>query len=138
MSKFSKEASFAERLKTAAAAKKAQLESFKAKPAVDDPAVVAREAERKRVAEARAARAEARAVAEAQRLAQEAVERAQREAALEAERIEQEKAALVEAEARVAREAEEAELAALADAEKKAARDARYAARKARKRGGLR
>ncbi len=48
---------FTDRQSTSAAAKKALLEKFKAKPAADDPAVLARAAERRAIAEAREVRA---------------------------------------------------------------------------------
>jgi len=110
---------FAERLKTAAEAKKALLEKFKPKPTVTDPLFAEREAmraaERDRVrqerADARAAAKQAAADAlEAERQAQAASE----EAALDAKR------------------GERKERKALTKAEAKAKRDARYAARKAR------
>ena len=59
---------FTDRADAAAAAKKAMLEKFRAKPAPDDPAVLARAAERKAIAEAR----EPVAMARAMRLAVEA------------------------------------------------------------------
>jgi hypothetical protein len=110
-----KDHKFSERLDTAAKARKALLEKFKAQPAPDDPAVLERQAARKAAADARDARlAERKAAkdAEAARLAAEQSAKAE-EAAVRA-----------------------AELAARIEAEKaarKAARDARYAARKARR-----
>lgn len=102
---------FGDRLERAAAARKLLLNRFAAKPAADDPAVVARAAERQAVKEAREARA--------------AAKQAEREAA-EAARA----AAAVAAEAAAGedrvREGERL-------AEQTAQRDARYAARKARK-----
>ncbi|MDB5534256.1 MAG: hypothetical protein JWO28_2571 [Hyphomicrobiales bacterium] len=110
-----KEPSFADRQKAALDAKKNILTKFKAQPGPDDPAVLARAAEREAQA---AARAQAKLVRDAEKAAQKV-----REA---------EEAA--EAAARQAREKEEAAAAELAlEAEKKAARDARYAARKKRK-----
>jgi hypothetical protein len=118
---------FAERLKTAATAKQAQLERARAKDPTKDPAFAERQAARSAAAAAREARiAEKKAEREAA-TAREAEERAAAEAArelaakLEAERLE------------VERIAEGDRLVALAAAQK-AERDARYAARKARKR----
>ncbi|TPL57866.1 hypothetical protein FJ942_12585 [Mesorhizobium sp. B2-4-2] len=121
-----------ERRNAANEAKKALLERFKSKPAADDPAVLARQAERKAILAAREIREAEKARLKQERLAREAIEKAERETAAEAARVAAEEAA--QAEARI-REAEEAERIArlLADeAERKAKRDARYAARKAR------
>ncbi|TPM14883.1 DUF6481 family protein [Mesorhizobium sp. B2-3-6] len=121
-----------ERRNAANEAKKALLERFKSKPAADDPAVLARQAERKAILATREIREAEKARLKQERLAREAIEKAEREAAAEAARVAAEEAA--QAEARI-REAEEAERIArlLADeAERKAKRDARYAARKAR------
>ena len=121
---------FGGRKDAAANAKKTLLEKFRAKPAADDPAVLERQAARRAVSEARAAR---NAERKAAKLAAEAAEKAAREAA---EKAEQERVARETAE-KAANEA--ASLAARAAAqvkllaEQKAARDARYAARKARK-----
>lgn len=111
---------FSDRLSTAAKARQAMLEKFRAQPKPDDPAVKERLAAQVATAQAREARvAERKAQKEAERLAHEAeVKR------LEAERIAAEKEAR-----RV-----EGEQALALLAEQKAARDARYAARKARKR----
>jgi hypothetical protein len=111
---------FNERLSTAAKAKQALLEKFRARPKADDPAAAecnaarlavslardARIAERKAAREAEAVRAQAEAI-------RQAAEDAARKAAAEAEQAAQELAV---------------------EAERKAARDARYAARKARRR----
>lgn len=114
---------FNDRLTTAAKAKEAMLERFRARPSPNDPAMLEQQAARKAVAEARDARNAARKMA--------------RDA--EAARLKAEKAA--EAEQRkiqAAQEAAEAEAAAQRAAAlpalQKAARDARYAARKARQR----
>jgi hypothetical protein len=127
-----REKDFHERRNAANEAKKALLERFKARPADDDPEVLARKAERQAILEARAIREAEKARLKQEKLAREAAEKAAREAAAaEARRIAEEAAA---AEAK-AREAEENERIArlLADeAERKAKRDARYAARKAR------
>lgn len=76
--------SFTDRQANSAAAKKALLERFKARPGPDDPVMQQRRAERQAIAEARAARdaEKAAARAEAERLA--AIERARLE---EEERI---------------------------------------------------
>jgi hypothetical protein len=106
---------FDDRLSAAAAAKQALLERFRARPAADDPAEVARQAALKAIADARDIRAAERKAAkdaEAARVAAEQVAR----------RV-QEQVAATEAKAR----------AATLEAERKAARDAKYAARKARK-----
>ena len=76
--------SFQDRQSAVVAAKKQLLEKFKARPGPDDPAVQAREAERRAVAEARAGRAAER---EAARKAREA-EEAARSAADDAARLE--------------------------------------------------
>lgn len=110
-----KDHKFNERLDTAAKAKRALLEKFKAQPALDDPAVLERQAALKAASDAREARHAERKVARdvaAAALAAEQSAKAAEEAARAIEhatRIEAEKAA------------------------RKAARDARYAARKARK-----
>jgi uncharacterized protein DUF6481 len=110
-SRADKTASFSDRLNAAAAAKKAALERFHARPGPDDPAVREQQAARKAISEAREVRM------------------AERKAAREAETARQ-------AAEQAARETEEQRLAAEAvalEAERKAARDARYAARKARR-----
>jgi hypothetical protein len=113
-----KEKTFADRLQEAAHARKAALERFKARPALDDPEVIKRREERMAIAAARDARAAARKAAKeaeaAVRAEREAMERAEREARERREAIE-----------KLIRDAAEG-------AERKAARDARYAARKAR------
>lgn len=120
-----KERNFTDRRQAANDAKKALLEKFKAKPAADDPAVLARQAERKAAAEARERRETERREEKRLKAEQEAREIAERAEAAEA-------AARADAEAR---EQNEKDLVArlLADeADRKAKRDARYAARKAR------
>ncbi len=113
---------FSERQSTSANAKKALLEKFKAKPPPDDPAVLARAEERKRIAEARELRAAERRVAKEAEAVRMAAEQAARdEAAREA----------AAAEAR--RKAEQVVRDEALRAERKAIRDARYAARKARR-----
>lgn len=115
-----KEQDFTERRNAAAAAKQAALSRFAVRPGPDDPAVIARAAERREIIEARQARAANRLAAEraqeeTTRLAAEALA-----AAKEAERIVQ---AEREAAERTARDAAR-------QAELKVVRDARYAARK--------
>ncbi|CDX16166.1 DUF6481 family protein [Mesorhizobium sp. VK24D] len=121
-----------ERRNAANEAKKALLERFKAKPAADDPAVLARQAERKAILEARAIREAEKARLKQEKLAREAAEKAEREAAAEAARIAAEEAAAAEAKIREAEEAERIARLLADEAERKAKRDARYAARKAR------
>src|SRR5215218_3434353 len=79
-----KDKKFSERLSTAADAKKALLDKFRARPAADDPAVVARQEARHAISDARDARVAeqeiARAEQQAARLAQDAQEAAEREA----------------------------------------------------------
>ncbi len=114
-----KGSTFKDRAEAAAQAKKQLLESFKARVPIDDPAYLARMAQRQAVNEAREIRA------------------AERARLKEAEEIRTK----AENEARKIAEAEEAiRKAAEAQArdeairnERKAARDARYAARKARR-----
>ena len=106
-----KDKDFGERLSTAAAARKATLEKFRAKPGPDDPAVAERRAARQALVVAREARL------------------AEREAARKAEKARE--AAREEEAARQAAEQTDRDVAL--EAERKAARDARYAARKARR-----
>ena len=133
-------ANFNDRKNASANAKAALLEKLRNRPAADDPAALAKQAERqaildareKRNAEREAARLEHDRELEAERAAlaaAEAAAQAERERQLEADRViaESEKAALEEA--RLQRAAR-----IIADeAERKAARDARYAARKAKR-----
>ena len=113
---------FNERRNSAAAAKQAALEKFRAQPKPDDPEVLARIAERKAIGDARDARAADRELvrkAEAERLAAEA----------EMKRIE---LAAIEAAAAAEKAAEVIRLREV-EVERKKARDAKYAARKARR-----
>jgi hypothetical protein len=106
---------FDDRLSTAAAAKQALLERFRARPGAGDPARVEQQAALKAVADARDLRtAERKAAKDAE---------AARVAAEQAAKRTQEQLAAAEAKVR----------AVAMDAERKAARDAKYAARKARK-----
>jgi hypothetical protein len=114
---------FNNRLTSAANAKNALLERFRARPGPDDPAVIARKAAQAEIEAAREIRiAERKKAREA-----EAIRLAIEQAALLAEQ----QAKDVELQAR---KAEEAARAAERLAEAKAARDARYAARRARRR----
>jgi len=106
---------FDDRLSSAAAARQASLERYRARPSADDPAWIEHQAALQAIVDARNARvAERRAAKEAE---------AARVAADLAARRTQEQIAAAEAKAR----------AAAQEAERKLARDARYAARKARK-----
>lgn len=116
-----KEQNFRDRLSDSAAAKRATLERFRARPGADDPAVIAQREARQALVAAREQRIAERAAAK-----EVARQRAADEA--EARRAQAQR----EAEEAARREADAA-LALLA--EQKAARDARYAARKARKHG---
>lgn len=119
---------FADRQAAAAKARKALAEKFLSRPKYDpnDPAIVEREAKRRAVLEARAARE----VERQQRKAEEAAAEAARLAAEEAARQETLRLeALARDAADEARREEEARL----EYERKLDRDARYAARKARK-----
>ncbi|MBL8630169.1 MAG: hypothetical protein JNM81_11100 [Rhodospirillaceae bacterium] len=114
-----------ERAQSAAAAKKAQLEQFRAKFGANDPNFAARQAERVATAQARAER-------QAERDKQKALEREEAAKRAEAERIEREiaEAAAREEAERLARE--EADRMVAVEAAAKAERDRRYAERKAR------
>ncbi len=117
-----KGSTFKDRATAAAEAKRALLETFRARPPADDPAVLARQAERRAIIEAREIRAaERKTVKEAE---------AVRLAAADTARLEAEAAATVEAAARAAEQAARDEAI---KAERKSARDAKYAARKARR-----
>jgi hypothetical protein len=121
-----KEKGFNDRLEAAAKARQAQLERARAKSPLNDPDFANRQAERRRLAEEREARAAARAADKAAASQREAEHRATQEAA----RIETER--LADETRQKARREEADRLVALA-AEQKAARDARYAARKQRR-----
>ena len=120
-----KERNFADRRQTANEAKKALLDKFKARPAADDPAVLARAAERKAVADAREQREAERREQKRLKEETEARESAERAAAAEA-------AARAEAESKAQAEHDAVARLLADEAERKAKRDARYAARKAR------
>jgi hypothetical protein len=127
MSGFKDSDDFNERLSTAAKAKQATLEKFRARARADDPAVLERQAARLATSQARDARKAAR-VAEITRSEEEAIRHAAEEAARKAT------VAAEEAARKAAAEAEMAALEVTLEAERKTARDARYAARKARQR----
>lgn len=127
-----REKDFQERLSAQNEAKRALLAKFKARPAADDPAVLAKQAERKAILEARAKREAEKAKLKQEKLAQEARERAEREAIAEAERKAAEEAAAAQAKIHEAEENERIARVLADEAARKAKRDARYAARKAR------
>jgi hypothetical protein len=116
-----KGSTYNDRREEAAAAKRALVERFKSRPPADDPAVQARAAERRAIAEARDLRNAERA---RQKAALDEVRKKEEELRLEAERL-----AAEEAERRAAEQAARDEAIR---AERKAQRDAKYAARKAR------
>lgn len=124
---------FAERRKAAAEAAAAKLEKFKAKPAADDPAVLAREAERKAVAEARVLREAEKARVRAEKLAQETADKAARAVEQAARREADAAAKLADEAAAKSKQHEMAARVMVDEADRKAKRDARYAARKAAK-----
>ncbi|MDW6025969.1 DUF6481 family protein [Mesorhizobium sp. BAC0120] len=130
-----REKSFAERRTAAVEAKKALLDKFKSRPAADDPAVLARQAERKAILDARAKREAEKERLRQEKLAREAAERAEREAREAAERAVAEERARAEAKIREQEELERITRELADEAAKKAKRDARYAARKARSKG---
>ena len=116
MGGFKKADDFNERLSTAAKAREASLDRFRARPGPDDPVVAEARATRLATSQAREARKAARA-AETARLQEEAIRQAAEEVARKA-----------------VADAENAAKAVTLEAERKAGRDARYAARKARQR----
>ena len=107
-----------DRLQARATSREAMLARFRSRPSADDPALLARQAERRAVAEAREARGLERELA---RIAEEERKAAEAEFARQAEIAR--KAAELEAAAERARELQ---------AKQKAERDARYLARKAK------
>jgi len=123
---------FQDRQEAAAKARKAMAEKFLARPKYDpnDPAIVAREAERRKILEARSGRE----VERAQRRAEQEVAGAARKVADEAAR--QEHMKLEEVTRQEADAARRTELDRV-EFEKKLERDARYAARKERKKKKL-
>ena len=121
-SRADKNTSFSDRLNAAAAAKKATLERFHARPGPDDPAVREQQAARKAISDAREVRVAERQAAREAEVARQAAEQAGK-AAEQAEREAEERRLAAEAAAQ----------AVALEAGRKAARDARYAARKARR-----
>lgn len=115
--------SFQDRIAAAGSAKQKALDALRAKPPVDEALMAqqraAREDRERKIADERAAKAEAAALAKAQK--------AERKAAEQAAAAERQAAADAAAALKLAR------LTPASAAEMKAARDARYAARKARK-----
>jgi hypothetical protein len=117
-----KNASFGERLSTAASAKKAALEKYRAKAEANDSSSAERQAARQAIIAAREIRAAEREKVRLAKAVDDAAAQAARDVLLKAEQA--------------ARDAEAAELAErelALEVERKKARDARYAARKARK-----
>jgi hypothetical protein len=123
---------FQDRQEAAAKARKAMVEKFQARPKYDptDPAVLAREAERKRVLESRVEREKERAIRKAEQEAAEAARKVTAEAN-RAEKLRLEDVARQDADASQRADVEKVEF------EKKLERDARYAARKERKKKKL-
>ena len=123
---------FQDRQEAAAKARKAMAEKFLARPKYDpnDPAVIAREAERRRILETRAEREIERAKRKAEQEAADALRKVADEAARQ-EQLRLEAATRLEADAVQRAELERVEF------EKKLERDARYAARKERKKKKL-
>jgi len=130
----SKKTGFDDRLNAAANAKKAELEKFRARSRVNDPASAERQAARQAVGAARDARSAERDAARLAGVARAADEQAARDAAAEVEQAARDAAAEAEQAARAAEIARQAADDVVLQAERKAARDARYAARKARPR----
>jgi hypothetical protein len=114
---------FNSRLTSAANAKNALLERFRARPGPDDPTVIARKAAQAEIEAAREVRVAERKKAREEEAIRLAAEKLAQLAEQEAKDVELQ-----------ARKAEEAARAAERAAEAKAARDARYAARRARRR----
>ena len=127
-----REKDFSERISAQSEAKRALLDKFKSRPSADDPRMLAKQAERKAILEARAIRETEREKLKQERLVREAKERAEREAAEEAARLQAEAAAQEEAKRREIEENERVSRLLADEAERKAKRDARYAARKSR------
>ena len=122
-----KEKGFGDRLSSAQNARKAALESFRAKVAPDNPELAQQRAERAALVAAREAR-------EAERRATKEAEAARLKAETEIRVAEEARLAVEAAELKAVSEREEADRLVALEVEQKAARDARYAARKARKR----
>lgn len=127
-----REKDFAERRNAASDAKQALLAKFKSRPNADDPSVLARQAERKAILEARAIREAEKARLKQERLAREAAEAETRRKAEEEARLKAEAEAADLARIKAAEEEEMLSAKMALEAAQKAKRDARYAARKAR------
>ena len=121
-----KDPGYGDRLASATSAKNAALEKFHAKPGMDDPAVLKRQAERAAIQAAREDRAAEREARRAKAQEAERMDRLERKARDRAEAAARQEREAIEAAEQAAREA-------ALEAERKAARDARYAARKARR-----
>ena len=135
MANFKNSPGIAERMNTAAAAKKALIEksrSVKVDPT--DPAFVERQAARQATALARAERQGASKVAKAQAAAELRATKEAAEAVALSEKEAAEAVALSEKEKLLAEKVLTTEQIHAIEAERKAARDAKYAARKARQR----
>ena len=124
---------FAERRKAAAAAAAAKLEKFRAKPAPDDAAVLAREAERKAIAEARTIRQAAKDQQKQEQVARQVAEAAQIAADQAIKQVELAAAKAADEVLLKAKQNEMASRVMVDEAERKIKRDARYAARKSGK-----
>ena len=123
---------FQDRQEAAAKARKAMAEKFLARPKYDpaDPAVIAREAERRRILESRAEREVERVKRKAEQEAADLVRKAAEEVARQ-DQLRLEESSRLEVEASQRADLERVEF------EKKLERDARYAARKERKKKKL-
>src|SRR5215218_6138793 len=121
-SRADKNVNFGDRMNAAAAAKKAMLERFRARPSSDDPAVQEQQAARKAISDAREVRMAERAAAREAEAQRQAAEQAAKAAEQVAREVEEQRLA-----------AEAAAQAVALEAQRKAARDARYATRKARR-----
>jgi hypothetical protein len=116
-----------ERRKDADTAKRAMLERFRARPAVNDPAIMERKAARLVASQERKARIAERAVARRAEMERQAAE-------LKLHEEDAARMAVEQAEREVAERRAEGDRAVKILAEQKAARDSRYAARQARRR----
>jgi hypothetical protein len=124
---------FNDRKNAAASAKAALIEKLRSRPAPDDPVVLAKQAERKAIHEARQQRMAEREALRLEQEKREAEERAAQAAVVAAAAAERDRQ--LEAERAAAEEARLQRAAKIIadEATRKAARDARYAARKARR-----
>jgi len=118
-----KGSTFTDRRDEAAAAKRALIERFKARPPADDPAVLARTIERKAIAEARDVRT-----------AERSVKKQEQDLQRQAELLAKQEADARAAEDAAAKAVEQVTRDEAIRADRKAQRDAKYAARKARAR----